>query len=99
MTFKYILSLYYLLMDDYFLGQFVGLSSLAIFLFLKGRNIWGIASILGFLFIGIGGFPWLVLSFRLAHPKSFWAKKFYSETKLKLSEERFENSKMLLSPK
>ena len=76
----------------YLQGQLMGLSILSIFLFLKGRNIWGVVAVFGFMFIGIGGFPWLVLNFRLAHPKSFWARKFYSETKIKFAEERFENS-------
>jgi len=86
-------------MDDYLAGQFIALSILSIFLFLKGRNLWGLVAILGFLFIGIGGLPWLILSFRLAHPKSFWAKKYYNDTKLSLAEERFENSNTFLNPK
>tara|TARA_B100001029_G_C14871307_1_gene344690 strand:- start:188 stop:484 length:297 start_codon:yes stop_codon:yes gene_type:complete len=86
--------------DIYYLGgQLIALGSLSIFLFLKGRNFWGIFALLGFIFGGIGGFPWLVLNFRLAHPKSFWARKFYSETKMKLAEERFENSNVPFSPK
>lgn len=86
-------------MDGYFAGQFTALAALSIFLFLKGRNFWGLIAIAGFLFVGIGGFPWLVLGFRLAHPKSFWAKKYYNDAKMSLAEERFENSNVPLSPK
>ena len=76
----------------YLQGQLVGLSSLAIFLFLKGRNIWGVVAVFGFMFVGIGGLPWLILNFRLAHPDSWWANKYYKEEKLSLAQDRFEKS-------
>ena len=51
-----------------------------------------VVAIFGMMFVGIGGLPWLVLNFRLAHPNSWWAKKYYNETKLSLAQERFERS-------
>ena len=73
-------------------GQLIALSSLSILLFLKGRNIWGVVAVFGFMFVGIGGLPWTILNFRLAHPESWWANKYYNEEKRSLAQDRFENS-------
>ena len=76
----------------YLQGQLIALSSLSILLFLKGRNIWGVVAVFGFMFVGIGGLPWTILNFRLAHPESWWANKYYNEEKRSLAQDRFENS-------
>ncbi len=34
----------------------------------------------------VGGLVWLIVAFRLAGPKSFWARRVYDEDKLRSSE-------------
>lgn len=44
-----------------------------------------------FLVVGVlaGGLVWLIVAFRLARPGSFWARRFYDETKLRRAQARY----------
>lgn len=94
-----------LIFENWLYSLFLPLLTICIIPLLKGRYVWVALAILsnivafyaaleGVRIQGLGGFPLVVLSFRLARPNSYWFTKFYKEDKKKLSEERFLNNNL-----
>lgn len=71
------------------LGLFLGIP--ASVTWMKGQRV---AFLLGFLVLGT---VWLVAASRLAHPSSWWARRFYGAQKMRRAEERFGSSAFMQS--